>query len=236
MNQRGAVGDPPDPPAGDPPAPPADDKPDLSTLFTADEIKTKQESVVTAKAEEDRRAKLKPDEIAAEDKAKADAEVADKVPEEYAEFKIPDGMKLDQNMLKEALPLFKEMGLSQTKAQQLVDLYSAKIGPAFVKAHLDAWNVQKESWKADCKADKEIGGDKFDGSVADAVRVLNTIGTPELKKVFDEYGLGNHPEFVRVFARMSKHMKEDTLEVPGDKGGPKPPADFESLAKSIYSQ
>lgn len=208
---------------------------DLTTLFSPEEIKAKQESIVTAKAEEDRRSKLKPEEIEAEDKAKAEAEGADKVPEEYAEFKVPDGMQMDKTMLAEALPIFKEMGLSQAKAQKLVDLYSTKIGPAFVKAQTEAWNTQKESWKGECKADKEIGGSKFDASVADAVRALNTIGTPELKKVFDDYGLGNHPEFVRVFARMAKHMKEDSLEL-SDKGGASGEHPIDAAAKVLYDK
>ena len=190
---------------------------DLSTIFTPEEVTAKKEALASAKAEEDRRAKLTDDEKAAEDKAKADQEAANVVPEEYADFTVPKGMEVDNDLLSEVKPIFKELGLSQANAQKLIDVYSEKIGPAFVKKQAEQWEAQKEDWKAQVKADKEIGGANFDKSVSEAVRVLNTIGTPELKKVFDEYGLGNHPEFVRVFSRMATHLKEGTLEM-GDKG------------------
>jgi len=212
-----------DPPAGDPPVPPAippvPPADDLSKLFTPEEVTAKKEFIASAKTEEERRSKLSPEDLKKEDDAKVALEADTKVPEIYADFKIPDGMEVDKELLTETLPMFKELGLSQGKAQKIIDLYSAKIAPAFIKRQADAWNAQKEGWKADVQKDTEIGGDKFEASVKEAQRVLNTLGTPELKKVFDDYGLGNHPEFVRVFARMAQHLKEDTLEARG-KGKP----------------
>ena len=123
--------------------------------------------------------------------------------------------------------------MSQSDAQKVIDLYTSKVMPAFIKKQTDAFEQQKETWKTAVKADKEIGGDKFDVSVKDALRVLNTIGTPELKKVFDDYGLGNHPEFVRVFARMAKHFKEDTIET-GDKGNKGVARTVEQVAERLY--
>ena len=206
---------------------------DLSTLFTPEEVTAKKEAMATAKVEEERRAKLTPDEIKAEDKAKADLEASNGVPEKY-EIKIPDGMEVDKAMLEEATPMFKELGLSQEKAQKVIDFYSTKVLPAFVKRSADTWNAQKESWAAEVKKDPEIGGTKFDASVKSAQRVLNTLGTDALKKVFDEYGLGNHPEFVRVFARMATHLKEDTIET-GDKTGVAGPKTIEQMAERLYA-
>ena len=225
------------PPTNDPPVntpdpnePPVDD---LSILFTPEEVTAKKEAVATAKAEEERRAKLTDAERQAEDKAKADLDAVNVVPEKYADFKVPQGMEVDKAMLEEAAPLFKMLGLSQDKAQKIVDFYSTKIIPGFIKTQTETWNAQKESWVNAVKDDKEIGGDKFKTSVESAQRVLNTLGTPELKKVFDEFGLGNHPEFVRVFAKMSEHLKEDTIINNNDKG--KPPANtIEGMATFLY--
>ena len=205
---------------------------ELSTLFTLEEVTAKKESVAASKAEEERRAKLTPDELKAEDKAKADLEASNGVPEKY-EIKIPDGMEVDKAMLEEATPMFKELGLSQEKAQKVIDFYSTKVLPAFVKRSADTWNAQKESWAAEVKKDPEIGGTKFDASVKAAQRVLNTLGTDALKKVFDEYGLGNHPEFVRVFARMATHLKEDTIET-GDKNLRPAGNTMEGIATVLY--
>ena len=205
---------------------------DLSTLFTPEEVTAKKESVAASKAEEERRAKLTPDEIKAEDKAKADLEASNGVPEKY-EIKIPDGMEVDKAMLEEATPMFKELGLSQEKAQKVIDFYSTKVLPAFVKRSADTWNAQKEAWAAEVKKDPEIGGTNFETSVKKANRVLKTLGTPELDKVWSEYGLGNHPEFVRVFARMAQHMKEDDIHLP--QVGPRPAGNtMEGIATVLY--
>jgi len=51
------------------------------------------------------------------------ADKAEKViPDVYADFKVPEGMEVDKSLLNEALPVFKEMKLSQEEAQKLVDL------------------------------------------------------------------------------------------------------------------
>jgi len=68
------------------------------------------------------------------------------------------------------------------------------------------------------KSDKEIGGDSFTPSVKHAQNAINKFGTPELKSALDSYGMGNHPELVRVFARIGKAMAEDT-HVGGNAGG-----------------
>lgn len=174
---------------------------------------TAQAKDLADKAEALRVSKLTDEEKAAEDQAKKDAEAAknsDKAPEDYADFKVPEGMPLDADLLNDFKPVAKELGLSQDKAQKLIDLYAGKVAPLMAQRQTEAWNQQLETWAAECKADKEIGGDKYDSAVEDAKRVVNTLGTPELKKVFDDYGLGNNPELVRVFSRMARYFKEDS--------------------------
>ena len=176
---------------------------------------TAQAKELADKAEALRVSKLTDEEKAAEDKAKTEAEEAAKAnhaPEEYADFKMPKDTPVDEALLNDFKPLAKELDLPQDKAQKLIDLYAEKVAPLMVQRQTETWNNQLETWKQECKTDKEIGGDKFDAAVLDAKRVINTIGTPELKKVFDDYGLGNNPELVRVFSRMAKYMKEDTVE------------------------
>jgi len=85
---------------------------------------------------------------------KVDADKSNTVPEKY-EFKIPDGMEMDSELLKEAEPMFKELGLSQAKAQKVIDLYAQKVMPAFLKKQADAWEAQKDGWKESVKTDKE---------------------------------------------------------------------------------
>lgn len=193
---------------------------DLSGLFTAEEITAKRESVAAAKAEEERRAALTEEERTAEDTQKAAEAEKNKIPEEYADFTLPDGMQMDAELLEDFKPLAKELGLSQEKAQKLVDLQAK----AMQKMHTDRlaeYEGLKAQWAKDTKADKEIGGDKgdqYDSNVEIAQRAMNTFATPELKQLLNEYGLGNHPELVRLMVRIGKGMKEDGIVMPGAGG------------------
>jgi hypothetical protein len=201
---------------------------DLSTLFTPEEVTAKKEAVTTSEAEETRRAALTDDERAAEDTAKAAEAKANEVPEEYAAFTAPDGLEPEQTFLDIALPEFKELGLTQAKAQQLVDMFSTKLAPAIMKKQQDAWQSEVDGWKATATKDPEIGGAKFDKSVADALRAVNTIN-PALKPVFDQYGLGNHPEFIRAFAKIAPLLTEDTIDkIKGNS------TEVKSLAERMY--
>jgi hypothetical protein len=103
-----------------------------------------------------------------------------------------------------------------------------------MKKQADTWTATVDGWKASLKTDKEIGGDKYDASMKDALRVVNTLGTPELKKLFNDYSLGDHPEIVRVFARMASNLKEDTIDKDG-KGGNLKPKTVEEVADRLYS-
>ena len=83
-----------------------------------------------------------------------------------------------------------------------------------------------QKWADDAKADKEIGGDKWDGTVKSAQRAINTLGTPALKEYLQASGGGNHPELIRVFAKVGGLIKEDSppSDGPGGHGKPADPA------------
>ena len=242
MNQRGAVGDPP----ADPPAdPPSGDLDDVSTIFTADEVKERKDTLTTLKTETERRAKLTPEELKTEDDAraveaqkKADDEAAGKVPEKYSDFKIPDGMEMDTALLAEADPIFKELNLTQAGAQKMIDLFSEKIMPAFVKRQTEAWEQQKKDWYAETIANKEIKLDDK-GANLDGNRVINTLFSkeeaPKFKAELVKYGLDNHPWLNLLLTRAAKHLKEDTIDPP--KGGindDKPASSVEEMADRLY--
>lgn len=133
-------------------------------------------------------------------------------PETYAEFTAPEGVEsLDTELLGEAMPLFKEAGLSQEQAQKLVDFYAGKLQASEQKS-LDAFGELVDGWAEASKGDKEFGGDKFEESVKVANETLTKFGTPELDKFLKESGAGNHPEVIRLLYKVGKLMAED---VPG---------------------
>lgn len=168
------------------------------------------------------------EELAAEKEAKekADKEAAEKAekekkpaaPEKY-EFSAPEGQELDANALAVFEPIAKELGLSQEQAQKLVDIY-----PQIQQQQAEAWSKQVADWGEQVKADKEIGGDKFNASVGAAQRALDQFGNTELREYLNASGLGNHPALVRFCAKVGKAMAEDTFVVP-NQGGQRSAAD-----------
>lgn len=132
-------------------------------------------------------------------------------PDTYADFTMPEGVELDSELLSEATPLFKEMGLNQEQAQKLIDL-QAKSVQASSASQVGAYNQLMSEWQDQARNDKEFGGDKFDENIGVARSALEKFGTPELKQVMEEYGIGNHPEVIRFMVNVGKMTMED---VPG---------------------
>ena len=185
------------------------------------------------KAEADRVAALTPEEKAAEEaaaakKAEEDAKAKAGAPEEYAEFTMPEGMQVDTALLDQFKPIAKELNLTQEQAQKLVDLQAQSVVNA-EKTRAEQWaNITKE-WQTTAKADAEIGGTEYDANCKIAVRAINTFGTPELKTMLNQYGIGNHPEMIRLMTRIGKGMAEDKIVIPGAGVGTK-----KSIEDNLY--
>jgi hypothetical protein len=138
------------------------------------------------------------------------ATTAPAVPEKYEDFKLPDGVKLDTELMGEFGATAKELGLTQEQAQRVADL-GAKLSQKNAAAVNDAVEQAKTEWIAQSKTDKEIGGEKFDANAAEAKAVFDAFGTPELGKLLVDSGLGNHPEMLRWAYRVSKQISPDKI-------------------------
>ena len=155
-----------------------------------------------------------------EQKAAAEKEAAAKVvPETYAEFKMPEGVKLDEAQLKEATPLFKELGLTQDRAQKAVDFY-AKQRAQDVANQQKAWGDFQAGWVKEAKADPEFGKDKFDASMGTVRKAITTFAkTPAEVKAVDEAlnltGAGNNPAILRLLYRAGLAIGEDKISAGG---------------------
>jgi hypothetical protein len=142
-------------------------------------------------------------------------EPAPAAPIEYTDFTVPEGILLDQQLM----PAFKEVaskaGLKQEQAQMMIEM-GAQLQQKILKDHFATVEQQKADWEAAARADKEIGGDKFDENLSYAAKAASVFVTPELQEQLNKTGLGNHPDMIRLFIRAGKMISEDTL-VPGDK-------------------
>lgn len=127
-------------------------------------------------------------------------------PEKY-EFKAPEGQQYDAPTIDAFSEVAKELNLSQESAQKVLD----KMAPVIAERQIEQLEAAKTVWADEAKADKEFGGAKLAESLAVAKQGLDYIGTPELKKLLNETGLGNHPEVIRAFYRAGKAISNDTF-------------------------
>lgn len=148
------------------------------------------------------------------DEAKSDEPV---IPDKY-ELQMPEGFELDEEAWKVFEPEFRDLKLTNDQAQKLANA-NAKVERLKAEAMEKAFNAQVEKWAEDVKADKELGGQAFEQTRTDALRAVGKYGSPELKTLLNQTGLGNHPEFVRFCTRIGKELKEDNPINPGGTAG-----------------
>lgn len=128
------------------------------------------------------------------------------VPDKY-EFKLPEGQALDPTAVEKFTPVFQKLGLPQDKAQEIVSAYNEYQSELIAR--------QTQTWLSEAKADKDIGGAHFEETAAAAQKAFAKYGNPQLKQFLEATGLGNHTEFLRMFAGIGKAMSEDTHVSPG---------------------
>lgn len=186
------------------------------------------EAAKTAKAERDKtitdklKAEGKTDEdikaaIEAADKKAADEAAAaakkNEVPEKYADFTLPEGVKFVPESLDKFKTLAKELKLSQEGAQKLVN-FEIESRKQEAQAQENGHRQMCEGWKAETL--KELGADS-QKELAFVYKALNKFGTPGLKLLLNDTGIGNHKEMVTFCIRVGKALAEDGL--PGGAGG-----------------
>lgn len=141
------------------------------------------------------------------------------VPEKYADFKLPEGTTLEAAQLTELHTAAKDLGLSQEAAQKYVDRTLADrkaTETSVITKAQESVKQQALGWKTQTEADPEIGGTAFKDNLATAVKARDQFATPELTKMLNDSGLGNHPEVVRFFYKVGKAMSEDKFVKAGN--------------------
>lgn len=138
-------------------------------------------------------------------------------PDDYADFSVPKGLPIDRQGMAEFKQVAADLGLSQDQAQSLVDLQAGRIQAASAEQSA-AWEKQQADWQAAVRADREIGGSEMSARVGVAKRAIARFGSPALRKVLTETGLGNHPELVRFAYRVGRAIADDGVILPSQPG------------------
>lgn len=139
------------------------------------------------------------------------------VPEKY-DFKLDEGSLLDAAYVEQFSQFAKEKKLTQDQAQEFLQREAQALNSFVQKQQQEFEKVQAE-WVNQIKTDPEIGGDKFNQSIELAHRALKEFASDSFLKELETTGYGNHPELVRVFAKIGNLIKEDKMISPSAAGG-----------------
>lgn len=160
------------------------------------------------------------------------------VPEKYADFKLPDGFKMDEKTLPEVQGMFKEAGLTQEAAQKFIDFY-AKNGMDAAAAPYKAWADLQRQWTTEI-ADR-FPGEKAQQTKAMIKGVFDSVLSPSLGKnliaALDLTGAGSHPDVVEALSILLKPLSEGTPvrgNGPSKEGQTAPGAGPVSIADAMY--
>ena len=147
----------------------------------------------------------------------SEAAEPDGAPESYEPFSMPEGVdSLDDEVLTTFGDAAKALGLSQDKAQALVDA----VAPKIQGRQQEAFKAQVQTWANEVASDPEIGGEKLDESVSLARKAYRMGASPKLQELLKTSGLDVHPEMVRMFRYFGSRLSEDKIVDGGEAASP----------------
>ena len=156
------------------------------------------------------------DKAGEEGQGKADDKVAEQtVPDKYEDFKVDPEVNVNANMQNEFKEIAKSMKLTQDQAQSLVDL-QIKYAKAQGETNMTQYRQTVDAWK---KETIQALGNGYQQELGIAAKALNRFGSPELRQLLNDSGLGNHKEVVLFFNKIGKAISEDTMNDNGVSGG-----------------
>lgn len=148
----------------------------------------------------------------------------------YEQFSVPEGFEYDDGKVEQFADLARELNLTQQQAQKLVDMHARQW-----MDHEQQLREVQEEWANKTRSHPEFGGQRFESSLADAMKFVDAFGGSELKAVLNETGVGNHPVLFAAFARAGRLLGEDRL-VSGAVRPPSGSGTFADLANTMYPE
>lgn len=149
-----------------------------------------------------------------DDKASPLGAKAEVGPVKY-EFKLPEGVKLDETKLGEFSTLGNELGLKPEGAQKLLDYHltqlSAREASATAAAKdsaTTAYTTLTTKWKNEISSDPELSGANADAAHEILGKALDGFFSKEAREAFDLTGAGWNPHIVKGILKMAKALTE----------------------------
>ena len=195
--------------------------PEETTLYNEDGSAKKPEDNAEDKEGDDKDGEDDAEDKEGDDKdGEDDAEELDpdEVPEDGVyKIDVPEGMEVDQDLLDEMAPHWKEKGTTRAEAQALADKYIAGLNKQ-AEAIQDTQAETINTWLEESTNDKDFGGANLDQNVALGRKALEAYGDDGLKKLMVETGVGNNLSMLKFMAKVGATVADD--DVPGDGQNP----------------
>jgi hypothetical protein len=140
-------------------------------------------------------------------------------PDDYGDFELPEGYTLNEESKDMVVTLAKELDLTKTQAQKMVDKYiEASVASAKAQddANLKAWEETKVAWESELK--KEWGDSYESNNKLVDKTIERFFTTKEAKEYVDQSGFNLTPHIKRAFVLIGSKISEDTFVPPGNKG------------------
>lgn len=142
-------------------------------------------------------------------------------PEKY-ELAAPEGFTIDETVMAEADPIFRDIGLTNDQANKLMPL-AGKFAERIAAQQNDAFQAMKTDWAKAAKKDPELGGANWSETENLVAKALDAFGAPkdsEFRSLLNETGLGNHPEMLRMFRKIGAQIGDGGELARSDTGAP----------------
>ena len=136
---------------------------------------------------------------------------------DYSEVQLPDGMQLDEELLKEFEPVAKKLNLSNKSANELMSLavkLSEKNVSKFSEYAQELKQAKINSYYELLNNDKELNANneaQYNQYLDVAIKGLKAVSTEGFRELLKSEGLTHHPEFIKTFHKIGELCVADKI-------------------------
>lgn len=178
-----------------------------------------------------------------EEKGKEDKTEKDEIygsPEtfDYSNVQLPEGMQLDEELLKEFEPVAKKLNLSNKSANELMNLavkLTEKNTAKFSEFAQELQQAKINSYHELLNTDKELNANneaQYNQYLDVAIQGLKAVATPGFTELLKTEGLTHHPEFIKTFHKIGELCASEKIPDAKYPAGQKEP----DAADVLYGQ
>lgn len=136
---------------------------------------------------------------------------------DYSEITLPDGMQLDKEMVSKFDGIAKELNLSNSSANRLMNLAVELTGKNAANISNLAGEMQKaeaDSYAQLLNTDKELNAfseSEYSQYLTTANLGIKAVATDGFTQLIKAKGLTNHPDFIKTFHKIGELCANDKL-------------------------